>query len=90
MKNLVAYGDDVLQLFEDFYFDVFGTDFEPDDETKSWLRGIVDFETFSYFVVDNETVIVTDGLNGDVIGQQPIKDFMTDTLEYIQEQINAG
>ena len=87
MKNLMHYGDDCLQLFEDYYSDVFGTGFDVDQETKDWIRGIDDFECFAYTVIDNETVIVSDSINGDIIGQQPIKDFMTETLNYIREEI---
>ena len=38
------------------------------DDMTDYFEHFDDFESCKYYLINNETVIVTDGINGDVIG----------------------
>lgn len=47
------------------------------------LRSIDDYEYFDYYVLNGSEVVICDG--GTVIGQQPLDEYWTCTLDYIRQ-----
>lgn len=80
MKKIEHYHD-VESLLKDY---LTGYDL-LDEETKHNIEHQCDWEDFVFLVIDNETVITTDGLNGDVIGEDTLPEFMRLTLDEAQK-----
>ena len=81
MKYLYCYGKNILELFHDNY-----DDFDKlTQEEKDCINSITDYELINYTVIDNESVIISDSLNGDVLAMDNIVDFMQKTINYIKE-----
>lgn len=80
MKKIEHYHD-IESLLKDYLegYDLL------EEETKRNIEHMCDWEDFVFLVIDNETVITTDGLNGDVIGEDTLQEFMRLTLEEAQE-----
>lgn len=56
-----------------------------EDETD-FLRSINDYEPLSFFLLNDDTVIICDSINGDVSGHSmSIQDFQRETINYVKE-----
>lgn len=79
--NKIEHYHDVESLMKDY---LTGYDL-LNEETKHNIEHQCDWEDFVFLVIDNETVITTDGLNGDVIGEDTLSEFMRLTLAEAQK-----
>ena len=53
------------------------------DDQKCELESVDDYEDYGYTVINGDTIILD--VDGDVIGTEPLQDFMQHTLDYIRE-----
>lgn len=83
MKTITYYHNDVENLVSDYAPDEYG---KLDDETKNNLSHQCDFEDFVFYVIDNDTVVSTDGLNGDVIATDALEEFIEQAIKYAKEE----
>lgn len=59
-----------------------------DIELMEYIDSLDDYESFDYFVIDGETVIVTEGLCGAVSGNPlPVEEFIQNTVDYAAENM---
>ena len=58
---------------------------EMDEDFCGFLRSFDDYEAFAYFCINNETVIVADSINGDIISAEKLSDFLPHIREYYEE-----
>ncbi len=64
------------------------SDTDIDIETMEYIDSLDDYESFDYFVIDGETVIVTDGIFGTVSGVPlPVEEFIQNTIDYCRENM---
>lgn len=51
-----------------------------------YLRHMNDFECFQFFLINDDSVIVSDGINGDISGNaESFDDFWKSTREWVKE-----
>ena len=59
-----------------------------DIELMEYIDSLDDYESFDYFVIDGETVIVTEGLCGTASGVPlPVEEFIQNTVDYCRENM---
>ena len=76
-----------LEIFENYFYK---SDIDAMSENfKDFLRYGNDFDPITYFVVDNKILIHADSINGDVIGVQPLAEFMHDVFKCYKEEYNG-
>jgi len=67
------------------------SDFAPeflavlDPAAKHYLQGFDDYESFAYTVVNDEIVVCSDSINGDVFNTETLPEFLKNTIEYLAE-----
>ena len=83
MKTITYYHNDVENLVRDYAPDKYD---KLDDDTKHSLSYQCDFEDFVFYVIDDETVVSTDGLNGDVIATEALEEFIEQAIKYAKEE----
>lgn len=55
-------------------------------EVMDFLHGINDFEPLAFMVVNDSLVVTYDNISGDVIGQDSIKDFIDQSVDYARSE----
>ena len=85
MKTITYYHNDVENLVRDYAPDEYD---KLDDDTKHSLSCQCDFEDFVFYVIDDETVVSTDGLNGDVIATDTLEEFIEQAIKYAKEEMS--
>ena len=59
---------------------------ELSEEEEDFLRSIDDYEPLSFFLINDDTVIICDSINGDASGHpMSIQDFQRETINYVKE-----
>lgn len=85
MKSVIS-AKNAYEILKDHYQDF---DKLSEDE-RDFLQGFEDYETFCYYVINGETVIVTsDNLSGDIICNQPLETFCRETVDYIRLEMTT-
>lgn len=57
------------------------------EEIIDYMEHINDFETFGFLVINGETVVMFDALNGYVYHTQPLDEFMREAIEEAKEDL---
>jgi hypothetical protein len=59
---------------------------ELSEEETDFLESMNEYECFSFYLINDETVVVCDGFSGDVSGNaMNIEDFTRETINYVLE-----
>lgn len=73
-----------LAIFENYFYK---SDIDAMSENfKDFLRSGNDYDPITYFVVNDKILIHADSINGDLIGVQPLADFMHDVFKCYKEE----
>ena len=56
-----------------------------DDDARDFLAGFEDYESFGYTVINDDTVVCSDSLSGDVYNITPLDEFIKQTADYLEE-----
>lgn len=56
-----------------------------DQDAADYLAGFEDYESFGYTVINDDTVICSDSLSGDIYEIVPLPDFVKQTAAFLEE-----
>lgn len=88
-KNIrqLEYYANAFDIFDNYYsksaIDAMSENF------KDYLQHANDGDSIAYYVLNNNTIVHADPFNGDIIGVQPLADFMHDVFKYYKEEYNG-
>ena len=85
LETISAYNS-AYELFENETLFLCG----EQDDFLSFLRCVDDWESYKYFCVNGEYVVLSDGINGDVLSVLNIASMFCETKRYYEEsEVNA-
>ena len=56
------------------------------EDERDFLRGCCDFESMEFYVVNDSAVLTVDSVTGDVLGEDDLADFASESVNYAREQ----
>lgn len=83
IKSILPFTN-VIEIYEEFC-----TKSELDalsEDYKAWLTCANDYNPVRFFVINGNTVILADDMNGDFFGIQTLTNFFSDNLKYYKEE----
>ena len=83
IKSIFSFTN-VIEIYEEFC-----TKSELDalsEDYKAWLTCANDYNPIQFFVINGDTVITTDDMNGSFCGVQTLTKFFSDNLKYYKEE----
>jgi len=83
IDRIEMFSNDIIGIIESYQPEVLNS---ISQEVYHSLDHQCDFEDFNFFVINGDQVITTDGLNGDVIGQLSLVDFIKESIAYAEEE----
>ena len=82
IKNISKMYDCAFDMLSDYAPEYIKT---LDDDARDFLAGFEDYESFGYTVINDQTVVCSDSLCGDVYNIMPLPEFIKQTDEYLKE-----
>lgn len=78
---------DMLDAVDPDKLHVLMRDMLADDECRSVLQACDDYETFRYLVINDEIVVITDSINGEVDDQEDLRTISISAARYVLDQL---
>lgn len=78
---------DMLDAVDPDKLHVLMRDMLADNECRSVLQACDDCETFRYLVINDEVVVITDSMNGEVDDQEDLRTISIDAARYVLDQL---
>lgn len=78
---------DMLDAADPDKLHVLMRDMLADNECRSVLQACDDYETFRYLVINDEIVVITDSINGEVADQEDLYTISIDAARYVLDQL---